>query len=231
MALEFWQVIRITILPQVAIIVNSNHMLSTPYVGSSLGEGLTCHPSSSTTCGNVEIRELAYFIGDSSRSLLWSVSRLERRITSSILPYKTVEFNSICHKLVLRESKKMETNDASTSKEEPPHDELDWLDDFDLDDDQGEGTDTTCGPDTTPLPPPSRHLWTTLENLPTRVDHMVHGMEEMRRDQEEMWWSHEVFILYMREHIGFPFDGYTLHYPPPSRLAPRNPPKRDDGET
>lgn len=49
---------------------------------------------------------------------------MEQR-TNSIVPFKTVDFNSICNKLNLRVNKKRKTSGASTSREESIQTEVD----------------------------------------------------------------------------------------------------------
>lgn len=65
-----------------------------------------------------------------------------------------------------------------------------------------------------------------MDNLTARVDYMELVMNEMRRNQEVLIWD-------MGAHFGFSLDGYTSHYPPPSRFALCDPSEGggDDGET
>lgn len=53
LATVFWQVIGTNILAHIGHLMNTHHMLSTPYGGSPPGKGSTCHPSSSTAFGYV----------------------------------------------------------------------------------------------------------------------------------------------------------------------------------
>lgn len=57
--------------------------------------------------------------------IIWETSHSRSCWITSILPPKTLDYNLIYYKLVLKENKKRKTNDASTSSEEPPHNELD----------------------------------------------------------------------------------------------------------
>lgn len=145
--------------------------------------------------------------------------------TTSILPQ--VYYNSIYIKLVLRENKKRKTNVASTSREESPHNK--WMmmsfgptlmgkmtkgrrhQHHHMRKRQNShhhhrrgtmGLPQTHTEETNPPPPPlSWNIWTTLETLTARVDHMAPVMEEMRRDQDVMRMNLEVLIRDM----GVPF--------------------------
>lgn len=102
-----------------------------------------------------------------------------------------------------------------------------WI--LDLDDDEETPT-PPYDEETQLLPSPLKTIWTILANLTMRVNRMVVGIEEMRRNQEAMKKNHEVHIWHIGANFGFPFDGYAFHYPPPSRLIPCDPSEGDDGE-
>lgn len=155
------------------------------------------------------------------------------------LPLKAKNYNSIYHKLNLRENKKRKTSCASTSREESiqADDYFDWLENLEANDDEEE---TLAPPqeETQPPLPPSRRIWNILDNLSTWVDNMSLGVkemrgvqEEMRQDQNVLMRKHKVLFQDMNTHFGFPLNGYTFHYPVPSWFTPWDLLKEDDGET
>lgn len=58
-------------------------------------------------------------------AIFFQVSPNLEQVTTSILLYKIVDYNPIYNKLDLRENKKRKIKDASTSRVEPPHHEMD----------------------------------------------------------------------------------------------------------
>lgn len=63
------------------------------------------------------------------------------------------------------------------------------------------------------------------------MDRMALEMEEMGRNKDVMRRNHEMLIRNMGAHFGSPLNGYTFHYPLPSRFTPRDPFEGGDYET
>lgn len=86
--------------------------------------------------------------------------------------------------MVLREEKKRKTSGASTSREEATQTNDDEAPTLPHEETQP------------PSPPPTRNIWTSVNNLTTRVDHIELGMDEMRMNQK-------VLIGDIGAHFGF----------------------------
>lgn len=125
MALVFWQIVATNILTQVGHYSELSSSAVFTLWRILAGRRINCHPSSSAICGNIGIKgEHAYYMERILMSLFFRAFPDMEQMTTSILPFKTVYYNSIYNKLNLRENKKRKTGGASTLREKPTHNEV-----------------------------------------------------------------------------------------------------------